>query len=192
MKIIFLALFLAGALSLSVQGQNSKLTCIFLKVLNASKNIYYFVEKVICYWGTWSHYRPGNGQFRYNHIDGNLCTHVLYAFLGISGQGGVRFFDSWLDINLNNLQNSISIKRQYPDLKLIVSIGGWSESSSVFSNVARSAQLRETFATNVLGFLNTYGFDGVDIDWEYPGTRGGDRSIDKANFILFLEALYKK
>ncbi len=38
---------------------------------------------------------------------------------------------------------------------------------------------RQKFTNSVLRFLITYGFDGLDFDWEFPGTRGGDPTIDK-------------
>lgn len=66
------------------------------------------------------------------------------------------------------------LKTARPDLKLFVSIGGWTFSDNdtdtqpVFDNIARSAFNRQTFANKLLAFLNQYGFDGVDIDW-YDG-----------------------
>lgn len=58
-----------------------------------------------------------------------------------------------------------------PELQIFVSVGGWTFSDNntatqpVFGNIARSSSNRQTFANNVLGFLNQYGFDGVDVDW---------------------------
>lgn len=38
---------------------------------------------------------------------------------------------------------------------------------------------RQKFTNSVLRFLINYGFDGLDFDWEFPGTRGGDPTVDK-------------
>jgi chitinase len=39
--------------------------------------------------------------------------------------------------------------------------------------VCATAAGRETFATSLANFLNTYRmFDGIDFDWEYPGGGG--------------------
>ncbi|ORY44142.1 glycoside hydrolase [Rhizoclosmatium globosum] len=59
----------------------------------------------------------------------------------------------------------------YPNLKTIVSIGGWSGSRG-FSAIAASASITQTFVKNVHAFLDSEGFDGVDLDWEYPGGGG--------------------
>jgi len=70
--------------------------------------------------------------------------------------------------------------------------GGWSfndpgPTQFTFSDLAASESATEAFVNSLLTFLNQYGFDGVDIDWEYPAA--SDRSgspADFANYITFL------
>lgn len=112
--------------------------------------------------------------------------------MGVSSSGDVRILDEWLDIGLNNIRNTVALKNNYPHLKVLVSIGGFNEGSYRFSQIAKSASTREAFATNVLNLLNQYGFDGVDIDWEWPGQRDGDSRVDKANLNLLLQALNQR
>lgn len=54
--------------------------------------------------------------------------------------------------------------------------------------MAESAKSRQEFADSVLRFLCFFGFDGLDVDWEYPTQRGG-LAEDKASFIELLECL---
>jgi chitinase len=56
-------------------------------------------EKVVCYHGSWSAYRPGNGQFEIEYIDPKLCTHAIYTFVGIGNAGEVRILDNWNDVD---------------------------------------------------------------------------------------------
>lgn len=64
-----------------------------------------------------------------------------------------------------------ALKDIKPQLQLYLSIGGWTFSDNhtvtqpVFGNIARSPTNRQTFANNLLRFLDYYGFDGVDMDW---------------------------
>lgn len=53
-----------------------------------------------------------------------------------------------------------------------------------FSDMARTAANRATFIQSLINFMDNYGFDGADIDWEYPGAedRGG-RPEDTENFV---------
>lgn len=159
-----------------------------------SGKIYHFyffiliVEPIICYWGTWSHYRQGNGKFQVSDIDGNLCTHLMYTFFGVSSTGDVVLLDPWLDTDLGNIQKTVALKQTYPHLKVLASVGGWNEGSAKFSSFARNPELRERFAQNCLNHVQKYGFDGIDIDWEYPGQRGG-QSDDRENFTKLLKAV---
>ncbi len=82
------------------------------------------------------------------------------------------------------------IKEINPDLKVCLSIGGWS--SGGFSTSASTKEGRENFAKTAVDILKKYDLDGIDIDWEYPciSIAGIDASPDdKVNFTLLLEAL---
>jgi chitinase len=84
------------------------------------------------------------------------------------------------------------------NLQVYLSLGGWTFSDNntatqpVLGDIASTQANRDDFARNVLSFLNEYGFDGIDIDWEYPGApdRGGQER-DVKNFPLLLEAINK-
>jgi chitinase len=59
-----------------------------------------------------------------------------------------------------------------------------------FSNMAASASSRQTFIDSLIAFMKTWGFDGVDLDWEYPGAddRGGTK-VDTANLVKLLQQM---
>ncbi|XP_059612894.1 chitinase-3-like protein 1 isoform X2 [Phlebotomus argentipes] len=157
-------------------------------------------QKIVCYHGTWSYYRQGNGKFGVAQIDPFLCTHLVYAFFGIAPEGAIRILDPWLDLEdnygLGNIKKFNELKKLNPKLKTIAAVGGWNEGSTTFSQVANSEAKRKRFAKSAVEFLEKFHFDGLDMDWEYPGQRGGNPSTDKKAFTLFLkdlsEALHAK
>ena len=60
-------------------------------------------EKVVmCYWGTWANYRPKEGKFVTDNVDGSLCTHLIYSFAGLdSSKWAIKTLDAWLDLEDN-------------------------------------------------------------------------------------------
>ncbi|BGO90605.1 hypothetical protein NBRC10512v2_002857 [Rhodotorula toruloides] len=76
--------------------------------------------------------------------------------------------------------------------KVVIAIGGWSD-SGYFSGAVSTSSRRKTFVNNIVAFVNKYNLDGVDIDWEYPGTQGAGSnevsSSDTANLLSFLKLL---
>lgn len=156
--------------------------------------------KKVGYYSSWSTY----SNFQVSNIDASQLTHINYAFANISSTGEVILGDSWADVEKpfpgdsttqpikGNFNQLLKLKQQYPHLKTLISIGGWTWSDK-FSDVALTEQSRAVFANSAVQFMTKYGFDGIDIDWEYPvsGGKAGniERPEDKQNFTLLLKAL---
>lgn len=66
-----------------------------------------------------------------------------------------------------------NLRTNNTNLKTLVAIGGWNEGGAKFSTVCNSVTLRATFVTNLFNFVKQYGFNGLDLDWEYPAQNGG-------------------
>ncbi|ODM92377.1 putative chitinase 2 [Orchesella cincta] len=153
---------------------------------------------LVCYWGTWSHYRGGNGQFRVENIDPFLCTHLVYTFFLLDETTStVKYADPWLDLppppaypdgGLDNIRNTINLRNTNPDLKITMAIGGWTEGSTKYSDMAKDPRKRRAFILSIISMIRLWDFDGIDMDWEYPARRGG-LAEDKQNFVLLLKEL---
>ncbi|XP_064474372.1 chitotriosidase-1-like [Ornithodoros turicata] len=148
--------------------------------------------KVVCYYGSWAVYRPGGGKFPVEAIDPHLCSHLVYGFAGLGHDNRIRSLDSWNDLADNYGKGAFKrftgLKKQNPKLKTIIAIGGWNEGSIKYSNMAENPASRKTFVDSVVEFCKKYDFDGLDMDWEYPGSRGG-KPEDKQNFVALLREL---
>ncbi|KAJ3653205.1 hypothetical protein Zmor_012469 [Zophobas morio] len=144
---------------------------------------------VVCYFTSWTIYREGDGTFAAKDVDPTLCTHILYAFVGLNEDGTINILDDWEITGLEELAHLVSLKEQNPDLKILLSMGGWNEGSTTYSEVAGDETKRATLVADVISFLDENQFDGFDLDWEYPGQRDGDEWNDPPNFIQLLGEL---
>ncbi|ORY35945.1 hypothetical protein BCR33DRAFT_722426 [Rhizoclosmatium globosum] len=145
----------------------------------------YTTPGVIGYWTQWSMY--SRRQNAIDKLDLSGFTGINYAFVNALADGSLQTFDSNAD--LNYMRKFTALRYKYPNLKPIISIGGWS-GSRYFSTIAKSAATIQTFVKNVHTFLDTEGFDGVDIDWEYPGGGGLDcNAVDPADVSNFVNLL---
>lgn len=123
------------------------------------------------------------GKATYSDDDAQSIDQMFYAFAVF--RGGRLSASHW-----NNFEAFQAYIGKYPHIEPILSIGGWGADG--FSQAAATAQGRAAFAEDALKLMETYGFQGVDIDWEYPGSSDADvasSSADKKNFTLLLRAL---
>jgi chitinase len=155
-------------------------------------------KRIIGYFPAWGIYER---DFNIADIHADKLTHINYAFANVVG-GECALGDPWADVekpmgddtadtplrgNFHQLQ---ILKEAHPGLKTLISVGGWTWSSG-FSALAMTAESRAKFATSCVKFMKDYGFDGIDIDWEYPVGGGLDIGApeDKQNFTLLLQEL---
>ncbi len=157
-------------------------------------------KKIVAYFVEWGVYQR---DYHVADIPAEKITHINYAFANVSDGGECILYDSYAAIdkfypgdswdsgamrgNFNQLR---LLKEAHPHLKTLISIGGWTLSSK-FPEVAATAQSREKFARSCVEFMQMYGFDGIDVDWEYPVSGGltDGTPEDKENFTLLLAAL---
>ncbi len=83
-----------------------------------------------------------------------------------------------------------ALKATHPQLKLVISVGGWGVGG--FSEAAGTAAGRERFADSAARLLPANNADGIDVDWEYPGHDEAGIAAsgqDRANFTLLLQSV---
>lgn len=85
-----------------------------------------------------------------------------------------------------------TMRKANPNLKLDLSVGGWTLSEG-FGWMARDPVRRKAFVDSAVRFLQQFDFDGIDIDWEYPGSDGAvpdaDTPADAANYLQLVKDL---
>ena len=122
-------------------------------------------------------------------IDAKSLTHINYAFVNVKDSLAVLTNLKTDSINFRKLN---LLKRINPNLKILISIGGWSWSEN-FSDAVLTITSRKAFAKSAVDIIKTYHLDGVDIDWEYPGMPGEEGNVyrpeDGQNFTLMFKAL---
>lgn len=138
-------------------------------------------------------YVAGYRDFDFTTIDVSGITHINYAFGNIK-QGEAVFDTTKIDgknLTPKDIEKLLSLKSKNPDLKVLVSIGGWSWSKG-FSDATFTEESRLKFARSCAKFVDDYNLDGIDLDWEYPNQTGAGnihRPEDVQNFTRMLKAV---
>lgn len=138
-------------------------------------------KRVIGYYEAWNWKKKCIGMSMEDiPVDG--LTHIYYSFAYI--QPNTYKIVPMQDekdgsLTTETFTEFTALKRKNPSLRAVVALGGWTFNDNhtvwqpVFSDLASTSAKRATFVSELVKFMDRYGFDGVDIDWEYPGA--GDR-----------------
>ncbi len=164
-------------------------------------------------------------NFQVADVPAEKLTHLIYSFLNLKSNGEVALYDSFAAVEKRfgagetvsgeadqwyyppgdpratqtvwgNFNQLAQLKEKYPHMRVSIAVGGWTLSGN-FSTVCSTAAGRETFATSLANFLDTYRmFDGIDFDWEYPGGGGLESNAvspnDGANYASLLALVRSK
>jgi len=148
--------------------------------------------RVIAYYPAWT--SEGDNPYLVSQIPAQLLTHVNYAFADVSEEGEVIVGFPELDLPAGdtpgapgNFTHLRDLKEAHPHLKTLVSVGGWTWSGN-FSTAAETPASRRRFTRSLVALVDEHGFDGADLDWEYPAAEGlqPGHPRDTVNFTLLL------
>ncbi|PYH48074.1 glycoside hydrolase, partial [Aspergillus saccharolyticus JOP 1030-1] len=123
-------------------------------------------------------------------------THLNFAFAYIDPK---TFHVVPMKKTMESLYKAVTgLKRKQPNLQVWIAIGGWdmndpSPTQYTVSDLAASQPAQDAFFESLLSFMQSNGFDGVDIDWEYPvADDHGGRPADFVNFVTLLKRLRER
>ncbi|WYZ37687.1 hypothetical protein EsH8_II_001193 [Colletotrichum jinshuiense] len=186
---MFLRSFIAMATILSETVRPSEASPVNLtkRGLDGYTNAVYFTN-----WAIYGrNYQPQN-------LPASQITNVLYAFMNLRPSGEVYSADtyadlekhyptdSWNDVG-NNAYGCVKqlylLKKANRRMKVMLSIGGWTWSTN-FPAAASTSESRALFAKSSVTLMKDWGFDGVDVDYEYPSN-----AVEASNFVLLLQAI---
>ncbi|KAK1756646.1 glycoside hydrolase, partial [Echria macrotheca] len=150
------------------------------------------LSRVIGYYEGWAAGRSCNAIFP-EQIPAGVYSHINFAFATIDPK--TFHVKPWDAADVGLYERLMLLKKKDPFLKIMVAIGGWAfndpgPTRTTFSDLAASVSRQKAFIDSLVSFMATYGFDGIDVDWEYPEAddRAG-RAVDFENYPKFMARL---
>ncbi|KXN88676.1 Chitinase 1 [Leucoagaricus sp. SymC.cos] len=153
------------------------------------------------YFTNWGIY---GANFQPTDIVSGPITHILYSFADTDAStGNIKLTDSYADEEKhfpgdswdepgNNLYGCLKqlylLKQKQRNLKVLLSVGGWTYSQSGHFNFVTSASARTNFVNDAVKLIEDYGFDGIDLDFEYPAN--SDQGQGLANLVSALRTAF--
>lgn len=156
-------------------------------------------RQIIGYYPSWK-WNSRNNLVSPARIPYEKLTIINYAFFAPRPDGSIVGKDTVGDALYLSVEGKVRSQGRMPGVslqarahehgvKLMLSLGGWEDSDN-FPAVAAQAETRAAFARSCVEFIRTYDFDGIDIDWEYPGyVDHKGTPEDTRNFTELLRAL---
>ncbi|HTG55213.1 MAG TPA: glycosyl hydrolase family 18 protein [Niabella sp.] len=115
-------------------------------------------------------------------------THIIYSFCHLKGNR-LEVDDKADSLTIQKL---VSLKRKHPQLKVLLSLGGWGGCKTC-ADVFNTDKGRNEFAASVKELAGYFKTDGIDLDWEYPAIEGYPghpfKPEDRDNFTALVKVL---
>ncbi|XP_060536626.1 chitinase-like protein Idgf4 [Cylas formicarius] len=135
---------------------------------------------VICNYEAKSHFWEGQGKFDVSFLEPALqyCTHLVYGYAAIK-EDTLKLvpLNEQFDVIKDNYRHVTDLKIKYPNLKVLLSVGGnddvsgeGNEKNLKYREVLETASRRLAFINSAYMIVKAYGFDGIDLAWEFPET----------------------
>ena len=159
---------------------------------------------IVGHYEQWSIYSP---DAHIQDLQLNRLTHLIYESAGLNEFSEVVSFDTIADFDKSpvdgkdqpfysefdgNFGKMIEAKQKHPQLRTLIAIGGWAK-SKFFSRLAANEDTREKAAKSAVQFMQHYGFDGIDIDWQFPiqdkAILDSARPEDPDNYVKLIQAI---
>ncbi|KAH8738309.1 hypothetical protein BGZ61DRAFT_583252 [Ilyonectria robusta] len=150
-------------------------------------------DHIIGYYESWKSSGDGCGHMTPSQIPVQVLDAVNLAF-------GYITPDDYDIVPMEHQTESIfqqvaDVKKRSRSTEVWLSLGGWTFNDNdtvtqpIFGELAADSTKAKEFAGKLVEMMDHYGFDGVDIDWEYPGAtdRGGKKQTDVDNFPTLLK-----
>ncbi|KAF3112314.1 hypothetical protein TWF706_010901 [Orbilia oligospora] len=149
-------------------------------------------KNVIGYYESWAATSKTCSRMQPEEVPASGMTHLNFAFAFIAPD--TYDIIPMPDTDPKLFSRTTALKSIYPGLKVWISVGGWTFNDNgtiwqpVFSDLASSQAKRSNFIKSMIKFMVQYGFDGCDLDWEYPGApdRGGQKA-DYENYVSLMK-----
>lgn len=115
----------------------------------------------------------GLGKVSLDDIEPALsqCTHLVYGFAGINDQKRVTSLNAQRDLDQGNalFRQANQLKRKNPGLKVLLGVGGGVQDNyDKWLELLEQSTARIAFINSAYDLIKTYGFDGLDLAYEFP------------------------
>lgn len=140
-------------------------------------------NKVIAYYPDWEEYQEDKLQY-------DILTHIIYAFAIPEKEGSIK------ELNHPERAEELIEKAHKHKVQVLLAVGGWEYENVIleetFVQATATPEKRERLSENILSICLRYGFDGIDIDWEYPGFDSEGKNSYEELMLLLAEKLHAK
>ncbi|KAH8407419.1 hypothetical protein KR222_000535 [Zaprionus bogoriensis] len=139
------------------------------------------VGKLVCFYDASSFLREGPAHLSLEELKIALqfCNYLVYGYAGIDAETHrIKSLNPELSYNRHHYKSITDLRREFPHLKVLLSVGGDRDlnaegvpDSGKYLSLLELPEHRAAFKASVSAELKQYGFDGLDLAWQFPKLR---------------------